>query len=271
MRKPTDEERACLGRLGGLAFALANLFAGPLKWLSIGWNATFGVGIVWMMTCRRITISGVEKLEAIQAGDSVILVANHRSLFDFYVITPIAFGESHISRRIFFPVRTEFFYESIFGIALNLLVAGMSMFPPIVRDPTRKAFNPYAVERMAAELAIPGTTLGIHPEGKRNKTDDPYTLLHAQPGLGRIVLAAPNAKIVPVFALGVGNSLIGEFIRNWTRPDRYPIFIGFGAPIDVETFRGQTPRMALEKEITDHCMASVAAIGEAHRKRYATR
>jgi len=266
--KPTAEERALLGPIGGFAYWFADLFAGPLKWLSVVWNATFGVTIVWLATWRRLSVAGVEHLASIQKGDSVILVANHRSLFDFYVIAPVSFSRSHISRRIFFPVRSKFFYENIAGIALNFVVAGMTMFPPIMRDPKRKAFNKYAVARMGAELAIPGTTLGIHPEGTRNKNPDPHTYLRAQPGLGRLVLAAPNAKVVPVFVRGVGNTLFFEFIRNTFMPRRHPIFIGFGPPVDLTAFSGQTPRLTLEKAIADHCMAAVAAIGDEDRKRY---
>ena len=254
--------------MGRFAFSLADIFAGPLKWLSIAWNATFGVAVVWCATCRRLTVDGVEHLSAIERGDSVILVANHRSLFDFYVIAPVSFRHSNISRRIFFPVRGKFFYEHLFGIAVNFIIAGMSMFPPIVRNPKRKAFNKHALTRMAAELNIAGTTLGIHPEGTRNKDPDPYTYLRAQPGLGRLALAAPNAKIVPVFIRGISDSILRELIRNVLSPGKHPIYIGYGPTVDLSEFRTQKQRLALEKAITDYCMAAVSAIGEADRSRY---
>ena len=47
-----------------------------------------------------------------------------------------------------------------------------------------RAFNRYALERCLYELDVPGTVLAVHPEGKRNKSDDPYALLPAQPSRG---------------------------------------------------------------------------------------
>ena len=63
------------------------------------------------------------------------------------------------------------------------------MFPPIMRGREKIGFNEYSIQRMIAELGVPNTLIGIHPEGTRNKTDDPYTFLKIRPGAGRVALA----------------------------------------------------------------------------------
>ncbi|MCZ7679658.1 MAG: 1-acyl-sn-glycerol-3-phosphate acyltransferase [Sandaracinaceae bacterium] len=163
-----------------------------------------------------------------RAEDSVILVANHRSFFDFYVVSAMIYWRTRLPRRVLFPVRADFFYDHPAGVALNFVIANMAMFPPVLRDPKRRAFNRYSVARCVAELATPGTVMGLHPEGTRNKGDDPYSLLPAQPGVGQVVLGAPRARVFPVFLHGVTNDIFAELADNWRRPDERPIDIWFG-------------------------------------------
>jgi len=62
----------------------------------------------------------------------------------------------------------------------------LAMYPPIFRERSRAALNLVGLDELAWLLRRGGTFLGIHPEGTRGKGDDPYTLLPAQPGVGRI-------------------------------------------------------------------------------------
>ncbi len=62
-------------------------------------------------------------------------------------------------------------------------MSGMRMFPPVLRGESirrRATFNEYSIQRTIEELQIPGTVMGLHPEGTRNKDDDPYKLLRAR-------------------------------------------------------------------------------------------
>src|SRR5687768_17089852 len=135
---------------------------------------------------NRITVHGLENLLAYGKKDSVLLVANHRSFFDFFSITAICYWRTKLTKRIFFPVRQNFFYDHPAGPLVNGIMSGMRMFPPVMRNKEKKPFNNYVVSRCIEELNREdiGTILGIHPEGTRNKGDDPYAFLPAQPGVG---------------------------------------------------------------------------------------
>src|SRR5205823_3901013 len=119
------------------------------------------------------------------------------------------------------------------GPFVNFAMSGMRMFPPVMRDKEKRSFNQYSVARCIEELNREdiGTVLGIHPEGTRNKTDDPYAFLRAQPGVGRVALGATRAKVIPVFVLGMGQSIGGELSLNFRAPKEHPVDMWFGEPL----------------------------------------
>jgi 1-acyl-sn-glycerol-3-phosphate acyltransferase len=149
---------------------------------------------------------------------------------------------------------------------VNLTMSGMRMFPPVMRDDKKRQFNQWSVDRLCDELRHPGTVVAIHPEGTRNKSDDPYAFLPAQPGAGRVALSVPEAVVIPVFVLGMGNALHEEFAANWTSPSAHPIDVYFGAPVDLSDLRGQAPRAALFKRASDRCMDAIRALANEHRQ-----
>ena len=117
----------------------------------------------------------------------MIIASNHRSLCDMYVVSSLLLRRCRWIERLYFPVRSEYIYERWDGLLLNAFMSGLSMYPPIYRDAARRPLNRDAVAFVVDELRRPGTVVGLHPEGRRSLTDDPYTLLPAQPGLGEIV------------------------------------------------------------------------------------
>jgi len=137
------------------------------------------------------------------------------------------------------------------------------MFPPIQRDPRKRAFNAYALHRCAAELERNRVVLGVHPEGTRSTDPDPLHLRGGKLGIGEIVLAAPSAQVVPVFVAGLSNGVGTELRRNWSAPERHPIHIGFGAPIDLaDLTEGRSERRA-QREAVRRCMAAIRDVGQA--------
>ncbi|MFT4977866.1 MAG: 1-acyl-sn-glycerol-3-phosphate acyltransferase, partial [Myxococcota bacterium] len=169
------------------------------------WSRYVMIWLVVLCGGSRYNVHGLENIADVTASDRVILVANHRSFFDFYVIMMLNFRHTAISNRILFPVRSTFFYDRPIGSLVNLIMSGMAMFPPIMRDKSKRAFNRYAVQRVMLELEQPGMVIGFHPEGTRNKSDNPYQLLPGRPGVGEIIIHAdPSVKIIPVFAVGMG-------------------------------------------------------------------
>ena len=246
------------------AFRVGALFAGPLKWISTIYVTVIMSPFVWLTGGRRLHIEGLENLGEVGPEDTVLMVANHRSFFDYFVIGHVMLKYTASSHRVFFPVRSTFFYESRLGTFVNLTFAGMTMFPPILRDRERRAFNRWSVDRCIYELSVPGTLLGVHPEGKRNKSDNPYALLPAQPGTGRMALES-QARVIPFFVLGMGSDLIRETRLNWLEPEGHPISLYVGPELDLRELRAGPSTQEHWQAAAARCMEAVTRLAEAHR------
>src|SRR3954462_3057346 len=195
-----------------------------------------GVSYVWVRAgiARRILVEGLDDLMAMRPETGVMLVSNHRSFFDQYAMLLACYmGPVPWARHLYFPVRSNFFYDQPLGIAVNALVAGGAMYPPIYRQAERRALNDDALERRVEILRKPGNVLGMHPEGTRNKGDDPYKFLPAQPGVGKLALVA-KPLVIPAFINGLGNKITEDIRVNFTTEARrkYAVITVFGDPLD---------------------------------------
>jgi 1-acyl-sn-glycerol-3-phosphate acyltransferase len=272
--RPTPEQLAPLTRFERAAFRIADVLAAPkLTPLSANWNSVVMGALIYSCGSRRFHIHGLENLAPFGKKDSILLVANHRSFFDFFTITALLYWRTNLTKRIFFPVRQNFFYDHPLGPAVNFAMSGMRMFPPVMRDKDKKAFNTYSVARCIEELNRPdvGTVLGIHPEGTRNKGDDPYAFLPAQPGVGRVALGATRAHVIPVFVLGMGQSIPGEWRMNWLAPDQHPVDVYFGKPIDFSDLRPKANMLTTQKRAADRCLDAIKLLADEQRRAAAVR
>ena len=272
--RPTPEQLAPLTRLERTAFEIADFFARPeLSILSKAWNSAFMGGLIYSCGGRRFNIKGLEHLAPFGKKDSVLLVANHRSFFDFFTISALLYWRTRLTKRIFFPVRQNFFYDNPAGPLVNAVMSGMRMFPPVMRDKEKRPFNNYVLARCIEELNREdiGTVLGIHPEGTRNKGPDPYSFLPAQPGVGRVALGATRAYVIPVFALGMGQSIVGEMKMNAFAPNEHPVDVYFGAPIDFSDLRPKANMVTTQKRAADRCLEAIKVLAEQQRRDAAIR
>jgi 1-acyl-sn-glycerol-3-phosphate acyltransferase len=229
-------------------------------------NNVFMGSLIWSCGGNRFRIRGLEHLQRFGPQDSVLFVANHRSFFDFFTVNAIVVWHTDLGPRTLFPVRGTFFYDHPIGPFVNLVMSGMRMFPPILRDPKRTAFNKFSVQRAVDELHRPGTVMGLHPEGTRNKGADPYQFLAAQPGVGKIALEG-NVPTFPVYLKGMSNDLPGELKRNWFQAKSTPIDVVFGPEIDFSDLRKQQGRVAIHKRASDRCLDAIRACAETVRAR----
>jgi 1-acyl-sn-glycerol-3-phosphate acyltransferase len=198
-----------------------------------------------------------------------MLVANHRSFFDFFSIAYWFLISRNVPRKMFFPVRSNFFYESFFGVIVTGVMGAWGMFPPIFRDKKKKIFNRYAIERIIYEFRKSPSLIGFHPEGKRNKEKDPYSFLEARAGLGHVLLEVEEAVVLPLFIYGLSNSMGAEFKRNWSsRRMDFPIHLMFGPPIDLARFQDIPKEEQDGQEIAEECMKAIRALAEEHRQTY---
>ncbi len=216
---------------------------------------------------RRIYVDNIEGLLARPSERGVLLCMNHRSYFDAY-ITMFSLYElgAMWADKIYFPVRSNFFYEHPVGFAVNLIIGGGALYPPIFRDTSKAELNRDALERMVRFLGEPGALVGMHPEGTRGKGPDPYALLPAQPGVGQVVLQA-RPLVVPAFVNGLSNSYVQDITDTYRKEIRRerPIIIAFGEPVDYDDLAQQKPRAALYKRTADRIRDAILRCGERER------
>ena len=201
------------------------------RWIKLPfmyWNAAFMYALIWVGLSRRLTVKGMDNIKHLTPNDAVLIASNHRTFFDFFVITWINFDRTTLSRRIFFPVRSNFFYDNFIGWFINFFMGGCAMFPPIFRDEAKKEFNKYSISRIMYELKQGSATIGFHPEGRRNRNSDPYSFLPAKAGIGHIAVECPKVPVIPVFIVGMTNNYAREVYRNWFKPTEFPITVYYG-------------------------------------------
>jgi len=257
----------------------ASLQPGPLNRAIRTMQRTVGQAWVRAVTSRLRHVHGLNRLPPWDPSASIVCVANHRSFFDLFVTTAelVAHGLPH---RILFPVRSNFFYDHPLGPAVNGAMSFFAMYPPIFRDRKRAALNLASLDEIAALLQHGGFFVGMHPEGMRNRSGDPYTLLPGQWGVGRVIRKAAAAGldeasgaarsgvretiVLPVFVNGLGNDFAKQVKDGLTgRGER--IHMVFGEPIDFGDLLGapETPRTY--RAIADRCVDVLTSLGHEER------
>jgi len=262
----TAEQVRLLTPTERFAIALGDLVARHFKFLSTAWNVAVITPLVWLIIGLRLDACGLDSLRAYGSRVPLVLVANHRSRYDFFAITAVVRAHGGLLRHFLFPVRSAYFYDHPLGVLLNIVSAGMAMFPPVFRDAERRPINVWSLTRCAEELRRPRRVVGIHPEGRRNRDEDPYAIADAKPGVGKIVLEAPGSRVVPVFINGIGDNPLAELTYN-LRPSRHRVRIHFGDEVDVEDLRREGSRPMTQKRATERCMAALHALAAAARER----
>jgi 1-acyl-sn-glycerol-3-phosphate acyltransferase len=271
--QPTPEEFAVLSPFERFAFRLVRrMNQGNWKRFWTWCQSVFGAGWIHLSTYNLMQVYGLENVEAVSRDRPILLVANHRSFFDMYVVSTTLFRQTSWRKQLFFPVRGRFFYDSPLGLFVNLVMGWWSMYPPFFASGDRpliekRAFDKYSF-RLLTELCRsgPGNVIGFHPEGTRNKAADPYSFLRAQPGVGKLIKdAAP--QVIPVFVAGLGNDLPKQVLGNWRGGEK--IRIHFGPLLDLGEFLPRRDHMRTYKEISDFVMGKIAELGEQDRQMWA--
>ncbi|HEY0467319.1 MAG TPA: lysophospholipid acyltransferase family protein [Polyangiaceae bacterium] len=229
---------------------------------------TIGCGWIHHCTKHLRQVHGLSRLPKFELGQSYILIANHRSFFDLYVV----FGDlvhRGLEHRIVFPVRSNFFYDNPLGLLVNGIMSFFAMYPPLFRDRKKALMNPLSLEELAYLLRRGGMFAGIHPEGTRKKDDDPYTFLPAQRGVGKVIQDA-RVPVIPVFINGLLNDLPKQVRSNFDRTGQ-DIFVVFGAPIEFGDLLDQGKSPKVHQAISDRVMQAVSELGQEEQKLRAER
>jgi len=233
-----------LTRFERLAFrTMRFLNQGPGSGPAQIWQRHVLIPLVGLIVKPRLQVRGLERVTALPPDARILLVANHRTFFDLFVLGWILWRRGGLQQRLSFPVRANFFYEHPLGLAVCLAMSGGTMFPPFFRAVEKKNFNRHSLAILIEKMKTPGQVVGFHPEGTRSKTDDPYTLLPAQPGAGELALKA-RPYVVPAFVTGMTNSVWKEIWSN------RPVVAVFGDPVELPMVEGET-RLSHHKRTAD--------------------
>jgi 1-acyl-sn-glycerol-3-phosphate acyltransferase len=272
---PSSAELAVLSRFERLAFRVTHrMNQGGWKRFWTWCQSTLGAGWIQLSTYNLLRVYGLEHLEDVSHDRPILLVGNHRSFFDMFTVSSVLFRRTRWRKRLFFPVRGRFFYQSLTGMFVNLVMGWWSMYPPFFSGgdkpvPERREFDKYSMRRLAQLCREgAGNVIGFHPEGTRNKSADPYSYLRAQPGVGKLIKDA-NPQVVPVFVAGLGNHLPRQVLGNWFGGEL--VRIHFGKQLDLSEFMGKKDHLRTYKEIAEFVMSKIAELGEEDRERMANR
>ena len=227
------------------------------------------VGRTWIdfATRNRVHVHGLDRVRDLTPAAGVMLCSNHRSFFDMYVIAMLLVKHRvEWMRDLYFPVRSNFFYDSLPGLAVNLSMGGGVMYPPIFRNRERASLNASSLERLSEMLTQPGVVVGMHPEGTRNLGLDPYKLLRAQPGVGRVAVRSP-ATVVPVWINGLGNDIVEQVRSNFRvgAGVSAPVHVFFGSPVDLTDLRALRQRPAVDMRAAKRILEEISLLGEQER------
>jgi 1-acyl-sn-glycerol-3-phosphate acyltransferase len=218
------------------------------------------VGQWWIrtVTSSQRHVHGAERLPPWDPRESVVCVCNHRTFFDLYVVTAqlVAQGLPH---RILFPVRSNFFYDHPLGPVVNGVMSFFAMYPPIFRDKKRAVLNLASLDETAALLRRGGFFVGLHPEGTRNKEEDPYSFLPAQSGVGRIIHKA-RCRVVPVFVNGLQNDFVKQ-VRTGLQRTGEDIHVVFGAPVHFGRLLDAPGSPKTYRNVAERCLEAIGELG----------
>jgi len=268
--EPSAEELAVLSPFERFAFRVTHrMNQGAWKRFWTWCQSVFGAGWIHIATYNLMRVYGLENIEAVDHDRPILLVANHRSFFDFFTVSSVLFYRTRFRKQLFFPVRGRFFYQSPAGMFVNLIMGWWSMYPPFFTGgkkplPEKREFDKYSFRRLSQLCREgAGNVIGFHPEGTRNKSADPYSYLRPQPGVGKLIKDA-NPQVVPIFIAGLGNKLPRQVLGNWFGGEKIRIY--FGKQLDLSEFIAKKNHVRTYKEITEFVMSKIIELGNHDRE-----
>lgn len=265
---PTKEELEVLSLTEKLGFRLTHRM-NLGSWKRFWTFCQRHIGSLWIKiaTYNLMNVFGIESVENSDVKRPLLLVANHRSFFDMYVVSSVIFRQTKRPVKLYFPVRGKFFYDNPIGWLVNLVMGWWSMYPPFFREAKeakKREFDKYSLRRLI-QICTEGEAhlIGFHPEGKRNLNPNPYEFERVQPGIGKIIMDA-KPQVIPVFIVGLGNDLPKQILGNWTGGEKVRVW--FGEEIDLTEFYQQRNAVRTHKQIADFLMEKIGELGEKDRE-----
>ena len=223
------------------------------------------IGSNWIEHCTRNIrhVHGVHRLPPFDPTKSYLVVSNHRSFFDLFVITGYLVNRD-MPHRLVFPVRSQFFYDRRLGLVVNGVMSFFAMYPPVFRERKRMFLNRAMMDETSRLLRAGGMFVGLHPEGQRSQGDDPYALLPARFGVGKIIQDS-GAVVIPAFVHGLSNDLPKQVRGNFDGSGG-DVNLVFGAPVDLSEFHGASRSQKSQVAIAERCLDAVRELGREEKR-----
>jgi hypothetical protein len=161
--RPNEEQLSALQGFERIAFEITDRVnrTPPLKWIADAYLRHFVATWITAATKNLLHVHGLENAVQLAPDRGVVLASNHLSFFDMYVISCVMLRETEWIKGMYFPVRSDFFYEGPDGVFVNALMAAMTMYPPVLRDSSRRTFNSYVTEFISDQMKVPGMLCGV--------------------------------------------------------------------------------------------------------------
>lgn len=260
MLRPTQQQLGVLGPFERVAFEVADAVNRIPLCKRVAQGFLHKVGREWVHQCTKnlVHIEGIEHLDALDPDRGVFLACNHRSFFDLYTISSVILRRTQWVERMYFPVRSAYFYERPDGVAVNALMSAMAMYPPIMREAHKKPFNQFSIELIKEMLSMRGTLVGYHPEGTRGRGPDPYALLRFGSGTGTIIHAA-RPIVLPAFILGLSNNFPQQVRGNFNGTGA-PVTMVFGAPVPMDDLFVRDASPETHQAVSDRTREAMLAL-----------
>jgi 1-acyl-sn-glycerol-3-phosphate acyltransferase len=137
------------------------------------WVHTFTNWFAWMFVGRTIRVHHEERLDALRSERPVVVMANHLTFWDLYILSTLLYRRTGWWRDYYFPVRARFFYESPAGFLLNWIFAGFTMFPPFFQSDAVRRLDVEALRILDRVAGRRRALVGFKPQGTRNNNRDP--------------------------------------------------------------------------------------------------
>src|SRR5262249_18737837 len=98
-----------------ISFRAMELLFRRARPISEAWLRT--VGAAWMtLGSRNMMVPiGLERLRGLSFDDGILLVSNHRSFFDLYMLMLLLHRYTPLRQPVMCPVRADYFYQRIDG------------------------------------------------------------------------------------------------------------------------------------------------------------
>lgn len=238
---PEESDRPYRGEAGGpVSRALLPLMSYLLANLSV----PFILLVFFVMNRTR-----VHGRHNVPQRRNTLLLSNHQSMIDSWLLTFSAFFPAELVRPYLLPwhpAAQENFFRNRF---LAWLFTNFKCIP--VR-PGRRDVR--AIHRSIQ--AIRGGTMIFFPEGTRTRDG---SIGRGRPGAGLAALGT-NATVVPVTIVGLDRVLpIG---RKWPRMGNR-VHVCFGRPIEYEDLAAEPPSREAAQQIVDRAMTRIRRQREA--------